>query len=86
MTMTVKLDPLLEQQLRNRSAALGQPASEIIRAALQAYLDNTPEPTATAYGLGSDLFGRHHGPADLSSERKQVVADVWATKHGARGT
>ena len=38
MTMTVKLPTLLEQDLRLRSAALGQPASELIREALQAYL------------------------------------------------
>ena len=85
MTMTVKLDPLLEQQLRNRSAALGQPASEIIRAALQAYLGGTPEPATTAYTLGSDLFGRHRGAPDLASTHKRAAADVWAEKHVARG-
>ena len=85
MTMTVKLDPTLEQRLRQRSAALGRPASEIIREALQAWLLSSPEPETSAYALGSDLFGRHRGPADLAARRKQGAADLWADKHAARG-
>ena len=85
MTMTVKLDPALEQRLRQRSAALGKPASEIIREALQAWLLSTPEPETSAYARGSDLFGRHRGPADLATRRKQVASDLWADKHAARG-
>jgi predicted DNA-binding protein len=85
MTMTVKLDALLEQRLRQRSAALGRPASEIIREALQAWLADTPDAAPTAHALGADLFGRHRGPADLASRRKQALADVWANKHAQRG-
>jgi plasmid stability protein len=84
MTMTVKLDPVLEQRLRQRSATSGRPASEIIREALQAWLAATPETQASAYALGSDLFGRHSGPAALSTTRKQAAAEVWAGKHAAR--
>jgi predicted transcriptional regulator len=86
MTMTVKLDPALELRLRNHSAALGQPASETIRQALQAFLASAPEADSSAFGLGSDLFGRHQGPVDLASKRKQAMADIWADKHAARGT
>jgi predicted DNA-binding protein len=85
MTMTVKLEPALEQSLRQRSAALGRPASEIIREALQAWLDNSRDQPASAFALGRDLFGRHDGPAGLSSKRKQHAADVWSAKHLARG-
>jgi len=85
MTMTVKLDAALEQRLRRRSAALGRPASELIREALQAYLANTPEPEMSAYALGRDLFGRYSGPPDLASRRRQILAEVWAEKHAARG-
>ena len=84
MTMTVKLPALLEHGLRQRSVALGRPASELIREALQAYLANTVDPEASAYGLGKDLFGVHLGPADLASRRKQVAADLWADKHARR--
>lgn len=84
MTMSFKLDPTLEQRLRQRSAALGRPASEIIREALQAWLDGVPEAPASAYALGCDLFGRHAGPADLASRRKQATAEVWDEKDAAR--
>jgi plasmid stability protein len=84
MTMTVKLDAALEQRLRLHSAALGRPASEIIREALQAWLASTPEVPPSAHALGADLFGRHRGPADLASRRKQAVADIWADKHAHR--
>ena len=84
MTMTVKLPILLENSLRQRSAALGRPASELIREALQAYLADTRAPDASAYGLGKDLFGAHLGPVDLSKRRKPVVADIWADKHDRR--
>lgn len=84
MTMTVKLPAPLEKTLRQRSAALGRPASELIREALRAYLANTKAPDASAYGLGKDLFGLHQGPVDLSTWRKQVAADIWAEKHDRR--
>ena len=84
MTMTVKLPAPMEHGLRQRSAALGRPASELIREALQAYLANTVDPEASAYGLGKDLFGVHLGPADLASQRKQAAADLWAEKHARR--
>ena len=84
MTMTVKLPPPLEQSLRQRSAALGRPASELIREALQAYLAGSVAPDASAYALGKDLFGAHQGPVDLSKRRKQVAADIWADKHDRR--
>ena len=84
MTMTIKLAPEMEQQLRRRSAALGRPASALIREALALYLEtNTPAETS-AFALGADLFGRHRGPADLAEQRKTHVADVWSEKHAAR--
>lgn len=85
MTMTVKLDPALEQSLRRRSAALGRPASELIREALQAYLAATPEPMPSAYALGADLFGRHGGDAGLATDRKRALGEVWDEKHAGRG-
>lgn len=85
MTMTVKLDAQLEQRLRQRCATLGRPASEIIREALQAWLAQTPDTVPSAYALGADLFGRHRGPADLASRRKQATADLWADRHARRG-
>ena len=84
MTMTVKLPIGLEDSLRQASAALGRPASELIRDALQAYLADAIEPDASANELGKDLFGAHAGPADLASRRKATAAQVWADKHARR--
>lgn len=82
--MTVKLPAALEQGLRQRSAALGRPASELMRDALRAYLAQAKAPDVSAYTLGKDLFGRHQGPVDLAENRKEVLAEVWAEKAGRR--
>ena len=84
MTMTIKLAPEMEQALRRRSAALGRPASALIREALAQYLATDASAELSAYALGADLFGRHRGTADLAEQRKRHVADAWAEKHAAR--
>ncbi|MEQ1806075.1 MAG: hypothetical protein ABL900_11940 [Burkholderiaceae bacterium] len=84
MTMTVKLAPALERSLRQRSVALGRPASELIREALQAYLVATPALPPSSYLLGQDLFGKHRGPPDLASTRKGALTEAWAAKHRGR--
>lgn len=86
MTMSFKLDAALEQRLRQHSLVLGLPVSQIIREALQAWLDDTPQVPASAFALGRDLFGRHAGPVDLASHRKQAAAEVWEAKDAARRT
>ncbi len=87
MTVTVKLDTQLEERLRRRAAGSGRSTSEVIRAALQAYLDQPDERAAprSAFDLGADLFGRHRGPADLAQRRKQAAAEVWGERHARRG-
>jgi Arc/MetJ-type ribon-helix-helix transcriptional regulator len=84
MTMTVKLPAALEQGLRQRSAALGRPASELMRDALRAYLSDTKASATSAYELGQDLFGLHGGPVDLAANRKEVLLEVWAEKIGSQ--
>lgn len=82
MTVTVKLDPMTEERLRARAASTGRSASDVIRAALQAYLAtaDTAQPRS-AYDLGADLFGRHRGPADLAQRRKAEAAEAWLQRH-----
>ena len=82
--MTVKLPPALEDSLRRASAALGRPASELIRDALHGDLAGAVEPDVSAYELGKDLFGAHAGPADLSIRRKAAASEVWGDKHARR--
>jgi hypothetical protein len=87
MTTTVKLDPSLEESLRRRAAASGCTASDIIRAALVAYLEADPAPRErSAFELGADLFGRHgtSAAADLATRRKQHLAELWSQKRSQR--
>jgi hypothetical protein len=75
----------MEQRLRQQSTALGRPASELIREALIAYLDQSATEPPSAYALGSDLFGRFSGPADLAVGRKSALADAWGRKQARPG-
>lgn len=84
MTLTVKLDPTLEHALRQRCSAQGRSVSDMVREALQTYLAAQPSEPPSAYALGEDLFGRHHGPADLATQRKAALAEVWADKQHQR--
>lgn len=76
MTMTIKLDPEMERALRQQSAALGVPASAVIREALSEWLESRGGTGRSAFELGEDLFGKHVGPEDLASDRKRHFADV----------
>jgi hypothetical protein len=84
MTMTIKLAPEMEQQLRRRSQAQGKPASALIREALATYLAATTDESPTPYALGADLFGKHRGPVALASQRKAMATEVWDAKQQAR--
>ncbi len=88
MTVTVKLDAQLEEQLRQRAAGSGRSTSEVVRAALQAYLAQPDARAAprSAFDLGADLFGRHRAAADLAQRRKQAAAEAWGERHAQRGT
>jgi hypothetical protein len=84
MTLTGKLDPQLEGQLRRQAAATGRTASDIVREALSTYLASAaPAPERSPYQLGMDLFGRHHATPDLASARKTLIADAWGSKRPA---
>jgi len=96
MTITVKLDSDLEEQLRQRAAGSGRSTSDVIRAALVAYL--SAEDTSrnavderSAYALGRGLFGRFGATgtpdvaAQLAQNRKQGLQSLWQQKHLARG-
>ncbi len=86
MAVSVKLDPPLEEQLRRRAAATQSSTSEVLRRALREYLAAEPRSAAqpSAHVLGNDLFGRFKGAPDLARQRKQALADIWASKHKAK--
>jgi plasmid stability protein len=86
MTLTVKLEAELEEQLRQRAQASGRSTSDVVRAALQAYLAADDEgPVRSAFELGAEFFGRHSGPADLATQRNAGYADIAAERQARRG-
>ncbi len=86
MTVTIKLDTALEEQLRQRAARTGRSTSDVVRAALQLYLEQPDAgPARSAFELGADLFGRHRGNADLATQRKRVLTEAWGDRHARRG-
>ncbi len=86
MTVTIKLDAALEEQLRQRAQASGRSTSEVVRAALLAYLSEDAEsPARSAFEMGADLFGRHAGAADLATRRRLGFVAAAAERHTRRG-
>ena len=78
MTTTVKLPTTLEMTLRRHCAVSGESISDVIRVALEAHLAVTEEnASASPWALGSDYFGRHAGPADLSEAYREARGAVW---------
>jgi predicted transcriptional regulator len=85
MTVTVKLDAPQEEQLRQHAAATGRTTSDVIRAALAAYLAaDVREVQRSPHDLGADLFGRYSADAGLAQQRKRHLAELWQQKLAQR--
>ena len=83
MTATVKLPEALEAALRQRCQQEGRTLSEVIRDAVAAYLAREPE-LDSPWALGESVFGRYEGSADLATDRKRAIAEVWAARDAQR--
>ncbi|MDH4392806.1 MAG: hypothetical protein QE285_15445 [Aquabacterium sp.] len=87
MTITVKFPAALEADLRRHAQAQGLATSLVVREAVAQYLlQAQASAPASAASLGADLFGRYSGPAELASQRKAALADVWDAKHAGAPT
>lgn len=70
--ITVRVPKVLENRLQSRSRANGQTPSEIVRVALESYLEREPG-AGSAYDLAQavGIIGCvHRAPADLSTNRR----------------
>lgn len=76
MTLTIRLDNELEQQLTRAAAQSGLPKSQIVKQSLREYLAKLT-PKKTPYELGIDLFGKGPGSGrgDLSTRRKEYLTE-----------
>jgi len=82
MTLTVKLEPELEQALARRCQLGGVSKSVIVKRALSEFLAKEPP---SAFEAGKDLFGRHgSGTSDLSTRRREYYAELVDAKHRRR--
>lgn len=83
MTLTVRLDPELEDQLEGYCQAEGTTKSAVVTQALREYLA-TLRQTRTPYELGADLFGadeREDYGQDVSRNYKVLLKEKLRAKH-----
>ena len=82
MTLTVRLDPQLDSELRRRCDAEGKSKTELVSEALRRYL---AERRPSAYELGEHLFGRYASrTGDGSGRRKELYRAAASAKHRRR--
>lgn len=73
--LTVRLPQALEDRLKQTAAAEKRTKTQVIHAALEAYL-RAQRSQKSAFELGEDLFGRHgSGTGDLSTTYKRVLKE-----------
>lgn len=78
MTLTVRLDPDLDDKLRRHCTAEGKTKTKIVSEALERYL---AEARPSAYDLGQKLFGRYASrTGEVSRRRKSLYRDYLSEK------
>ncbi len=70
-SMSLKLSPRLSAKLDRAAKKQGQSKSEIVRLALEQYLDSEHRPVS-AFDLAGDLVGCLEGPGDLATNPKYM--------------
>jgi len=84
MTITVRLDPDLERELKNAAQQEGLTQSELTRVCLKDFLARR-KTRKTAWELGKHLFGRFgSGRGDLSVSKRAVLRAKVHAKKGRR--
>lgn len=75
MTITIRLDPELQEAVDRVAQAQGLTRSELVRECLQHYLEQQQK-RPTPWELGKDLFGKHaSGRSDLAVNRKAILRE-----------
>jgi predicted DNA-binding protein len=69
-TLSLKLPPELRFKLERAAKQRGESKSEVVRAALEQFLNG--ERPMSALELAGDLVGRGEGPGDLSTNPKYM--------------
>jgi antitoxin component of RelBE/YafQ-DinJ toxin-antitoxin module len=93
MTLTVRTDPHVSEELAQYCAQAGQTKSDVVKLALAEFLAKQALPKPSAWDLVKDLIHDLERadalvatplPADLASNRKQYLNDYYADRHAHR--
>ncbi len=84
MTITIRLDPKLQNELDRYAEREGMTRSEFVRECIQEYLVEKKR-RKTAWDLGSHIFGKHaSGRSDLSTNRKAILKEKLRARKSSR--
>ena len=80
---SVRLDPQLQEKVRQTAAGKGLTQSEIYRQALTEYFERKETEATNRYDdpFYDDIFGVGEGPADLSRRHKEYFAEIMDEKY-----
>ena len=81
---SVRLDPKVEEKVRQVAAIKGISLSEVHRLALAEYFERElVEPKTSRYDdpFYDDIFGVGEGPADLSRRSKEIYHEIMDEKY-----
>ena len=84
---SVRLDPHIQEKVRQAAAVKGVTQSEIYRQALAEYFEReaSPEkPSRYDDPFYDDIFGVGEGPADLSRRHKEYYAEIMDEKYKSK--
>ena len=87
MTLTVRTDHRVEQQLAKYAARTRQTKSDVVKQALAEFLDKHSENQPAPWELLKDLIPVAANPllpSDLSSRRKEYLSESLKEKHARR--
>lgn len=77
--LTLRLNPELEQIIKNTARTLGVTKSELIRQSINEYISKLEQPNA--WEAGKDLFGKYSsGLGNLSESRKDLIKNKLKAK------
>jgi RHH-type rel operon transcriptional repressor/antitoxin RelB len=72
--ISLRLDPEMEQTVKNAARQMGVSKSELIRTSIKDFITKMEKPTA--WELGGEIFGKYASEkGDLSTNRKALVRE-----------
>ncbi|MBI2505319.1 MAG: ribbon-helix-helix protein, CopG family [Candidatus Latescibacteria bacterium] len=84
MSITIRLEPDLQEAVDRAAQAHGLTRSELVRECLQRYLEEQQK-KPTPWELGKERFGKYaSGRRDLSVDRKKILSEKLRARQNPR--